>query len=207
VRFRKLAVVAVAALAVTGLAGCNTKVGAAAVVDGHRISDSDVTKYLTPKAKPFQLQNSSGTSQTIEPRSYVLQTYILGRLFRCALAATTGGLPTEAELAAADKQITQSQTPAQTQAQYTKYGFKASFAALDIRNSTYEAVLAQRLNATTDAGPILNEIKKLKMPVSVSARYGSWDASTLSLSSGPTDGLPSFVTLEGGSSAAATPSS
>jgi hypothetical protein len=212
VRFRKLATIvgiaAVAALAVTGLSACRTNVGSAAVIGGHHISDTDITKYLTPQAKPFQVAGqSTGGSQTIVPRSYVLQTLILGRLFEQALADTKGGLPSEGELSAADQQVTQGATKEQEEAQYTKYGFKAPFAKLDVRNSTYEAILAQRLGATQDAGPILKEIKKLNIPVSVSGRYGTWDSSTLSLSDEPTAGLPSFVRFVGPSTQTAQASS
>ncbi|MGH8962599.1 MAG: hypothetical protein ACRDWT_15665 [Jatrophihabitantaceae bacterium] len=194
-RFRKLAVLAVAAIAVTGLSACNTKVGAAAYVGGHRISDSNVEQYLTPKAVPFQLSSQSGSSQTIVPRSYVLQTLILGRLFNRALADTKGGQPTESQLSAADKSLAQGATQAQQQQQYTKYGFKSSFAALDIRNTTLETILAQRTGATSDAKPIFAEISKLKIPVNVNSRYGSWSPSTFSLTSDPSAGLPSFVTI------------
>ena len=53
-RFVKpISLVAVAAVAVLGLTGCDSKIGTAAVVGGHRVSDSDVSQYLTVKAKPF----------------------------------------------------------------------------------------------------------------------------------------------------------
>ena len=47
VRARKLTALAAAVLAVAGLSACRSNVGAAAVVDGHRISESDVHTYLT----------------------------------------------------------------------------------------------------------------------------------------------------------------
>ena len=50
---RKLIVVTAAALVSIGLAGCRTNVGTAASVDGKRISDSDVTSYVTAKGLLF----------------------------------------------------------------------------------------------------------------------------------------------------------
>lgn len=203
-RFRKLAVLVVAAVAVTGLTSCTTKVGAAAVVDGHRISDSDVNHYLTAQSVPFSVSSQSGSAQTIVPRSYVLQSLILGTVFGQALAETKGGTPTEAELAATEQSLAQGATPEQQAEQYTKYGFTSPFAAVDIRNSTLEGILAQRVGVQTEAA-LFAEITKLKIAISVSSRYGSWDAATFSLSSGPGAGAPSFVTLPGQSVAAAPP--
>jgi hypothetical protein len=197
-RFRKptaLFAVAGAAVAVFGLTGCDSKVGTAAVVGSHRVSDSDVQQYLTVDAKPFSVQSQSGTPQTIVPRSYVLTALIREELFSKALAKTSGGVPADSVVTAAEQQLTQGATKAQQEKQYTQYGFKGSFAALDLRDSALEGLLAQRVGATNDAGPIFKAIEDLHLPVSVSGRYGSWDESSLGLKTDPADGAPSFVQL------------
>ncbi len=45
-RLRKLTAAALAVLAVTGLTACKSKAGVAAVIDGHRISESDLSDYV-----------------------------------------------------------------------------------------------------------------------------------------------------------------
>jgi hypothetical protein len=198
VSFRKvtaLAAVAGAAVAVLGLTGCDSKIGTAAVVGGHRVSDSDVQQYLTVDAKPFSVQSQSGAPQTIVPRSYVLTALIREELFSKALAKTSGGMPSQGEINSAEQQLTQGASTAQQEKQYTQYGFQGSFAALDLRDSALEGLLAQRVGATTDAAPILKAIEDLHLSVSVSGRYGSWDESALGLKTAPADGAPSFVQL------------
>jgi len=198
VSFRKLtalAAVAGAAVAALGLTGCDSKIGTAAVVGGHHLSDSDVQQYLTVNAKPFSVQSQSGAPQTIVPRSYVLTALIREELFSKALAKTSGGMPSQSEVNSAEQQLTQGASTAQQEKQYTQYGFKGSFAALDLRDSALEGLLAQRVGATTDAGPILKAVEDLHLSVSVSGRYGSWDASSLGLKTDPADGAPSFVQL------------
>ena len=188
------ATVASAALAVAGLSACESKVGLAAVVGGHRISDADVQKYLTRQAVPFQVPSQSGTPVDIVPRSFVLQTLIEDRLFTAALV-DTHGLPSNADLAAAYQQVTQGQTAAQVEQGFTKYGFTPAFAAVVVHRSEYQAILANRVGATSDYTPLVAEVAKLNIAVSVSPRYGSWDPQNLGVQTGPAAGVPDFVTL------------
>lgn len=197
-RFTRLtAAVAVlsAAVAVVGLTGCDTKIGTAAIVGGHRISDSDVSQYLTAASKPFSVQSQGGAPESIVPRSYTLTILIQSRLFSAALAKTKGGMPSEGDLSGVEGQLTQGASDKQQQQQYTKYGFVPSFAAVDLRNSALEQVLAQRLGLTNDITPLLNAVHKLHAGISVSARYGAWNAKSLSVDSAPDDGVPSFIQL------------
>lgn len=189
-----VAVAAAAVLAVAGLTGCDSKIGTAALVGGHRIHDSDVSSYLTPAAAPFSVQSSSGAPTTIVPRSYVLTALIREQLFERALQAN-GGVPSKGAVDSIEQQLTQGASPAQQQQQYTQYGFRASFAAVDLRDSALETILAQRVGATSDPTPLLDAIAKLHVPVSVSGRYGTWNAAQLGLKSDPSDGAPSFVQL------------
>ena len=191
---RTAAVVASAALAVAGLSACNTKVGLAAVVGGHRISDAEVQKYLTRQAVPFQVPSQGGAPVDIVPRSFVLQTLIEDRLFAAALV-DTGGTPSSKDMATELAQVTQGQTPTQVAQGFTKYGFTASFAQVVVHRSALEQILATRVGATSDFTPLLAEVAKLNIPVSVNARYGSWDARSLGVQTGPSAGVPDFVTL------------
>lgn len=196
--FRKLtAALAVAgtAVAALGLTGCGTKVGTAAVVGGHRISDSDVSQYLTAAAKPFSVQSQTGAAESIIPRSYTLTILIQSRLFSAALAKTKGGVPSEGDLSGVEEQLTQGASEKQQQQQYIKYGFEPSFATVDLRNTALEQILAQRLGVTNDISPLLKAVHSLHASISVSPRYGVWDNKSLSLDSAPSDGVPSFVTL------------
>jgi hypothetical protein len=199
VSFRKLttfaAVTCAAALAVLGLAGCDSNVGTAAVVGGRHISDSDVSQYLTPQAKPFSIQSGSGGSSTIVPRSYVLGVLIRDEVLTRTLAATKGGMPSQSELTSTEQQLTQGASEQDQQKQYTQYGFTPAFAAIDLRDTTLEAILARRVGATNDAGPLLKAVKKQHVTISVSGRYGTWDPNTLSLSYAPAAGAPSFIQL------------
>ena len=194
-RLRLLCAVTAAALAVAGLTACDTKVGVAAVVGGHRISDADVQKYLTTQAAPFQVPSQSGTQVTIVPRSFVLQTLIEERLFTAALVATQGGPPSSKDLDTAKQAVTQGQTAAQVRQGFTKFGFTGAFADVVVHRSELEEILAARVGATSDFTPLIAEVAKLNIPVSVSARYGSWDAQSLGMQTGPTAGVPGFVTL------------
>jgi hypothetical protein len=95
VRFRKVCACAAALLAASGLAACRTKAGAAAVVDGHRISQADVNRYVdvaftAPSPSP-------GAQQTQAPRVIVLNTLIEVQVMR-KLLASLGGVPTDTQL-------------------------------------------------------------------------------------------------------------
>lgn len=195
-RLRRIgATLATAALAVAGLSACESKVGLAAVVGGHRITDADVQQYLTRQAVAFQVQSQSGTPVDIVPRSFVLQTLIEDRLFAAALLDTHGGTPSNADLASAYQQVTQGQTPAQLVQSFTKYGFTPAFASVVVHRSEFQAILATRVGATSDYTPLVAEVAKLNIAVSVSPRYGSWDAQNLGVDAGSAAGVPDFVTL------------
>ena len=50
VRFRALAVLPVLAMVILSVSGCDSKVGAAAVVNGNKIRETDVTKLVNSTA-------------------------------------------------------------------------------------------------------------------------------------------------------------
>lgn len=207
---RRLTVAAVAILAVAGLAGCRTNVGTAATVNGHRFSESDVTTYLTRTGPAASASAAAkANNQEIEPRVLVLQTLVSVKVYEATLARN-GGLPSNAQLAsyhdAAAKLLLQSQ---QTGDQFDK-SFRSVLVADGIRTSLLpqfnrqqelEYTLINRLKLTQLSG-LVAAVRKAKVHVSVSARYGTWDVSTLSVSDAGR--VPSFLKLR--TTAAAAPS-
>jgi predicted small secreted protein len=200
VRVRQLAVAAVAiAVASAGLTACNTKVGAAAIVGSDRISDNSVQRYVQPGAKPYSgsAQDASGQTQTVTvvPKVNALQDLIYVALFEQGLAAH-GGPATQAELNA---QAPSAQAIAQERSLDVSEGYTSRFVDLEVQAIELQGVLAKRVNDPGD-GSLLT--KAITGHVDVSPRYGEWNTSAHTISSGASDGLPSFVKLTG---ASATP--
>ena len=103
VRVRKLTAVvgmtAVMALALGGLTACDSKVGQAAIVGGHRISESDLGKFLSPAGpSPSALSAAANAGQGLYPKTEVVQFLVQQELFTQALAKN-GGVPSKGELA------------------------------------------------------------------------------------------------------------
>ena len=188
-KHRPLAVLAAAAVAATVLAGCDTKVGAAASVGSTTIRESKVGQYLTDKAKPIPAQGG-----TIIPRSYALQALILDDLLNRALVAH-GGAPSEASIRNAETQLKQGQSAATLAKGYTQYGFKATMAEFDYRVHALESVLAARTRSQSFAS-LVKVVNALHVPVSVNSRYGAWDPASLSISTSAKAGVPPMVSLQ-----------
>lgn len=186
VRFRKIGACAVALLAASGLAACRTKAGAAAVVDGHRIAQSDVNKYIAAGFTPPSA--SPGAQQSQAPRVIVLNTLIEARLMS-RLLGSLGVVPSDGDLRglhdeAYSVQLGAQETGAQADASLnsalTKAGLKASFTeafvrALELKQAVIDKIKAQRQS------DIANAVTKLGVSVSVSGRYGTWSAADASL--------------------------
>lgn len=192
-RVRLLTALAVAALAVPALSACTTKVGAAAIVDGQRISESEVAHYLTPAAEQVPTQNAAGSATTISPRAYVLDTLINTNLAAKILGNTPAGMPSNNQIVAAKQQSVAGSTVAAFVATFVRHGYTAGFADVLLRERALVVILQSRAQGGVDVTGI---IKKLRFPVAVSARYGSWNAAGLALDTTPTAGVPGFVTLD-----------
>jgi hypothetical protein len=190
VKHRPLAVVAAAAVAAAVLAGCDSKVGAAASVGSQTIRESQIAPYLTDRAKPIPTQGGG----TVVPRSYVLQDFVLESLLTSALAAH-GGVPSTAQIARAATQLKQGRSTAEIVAGYTRYGFTAKMAAFDYRVHALESLLGSRTRAQ-NIQALARTVNAQHVPVSVSRRFGSWDPSTLSIATSSRDGLPGMVSLQ-----------
>lgn len=200
-RFRALGASVLAAAAITVLAGCQTKVGVAAIVNGARLTDSDVSKYVTKQAIPF-----STSTGTINPKPFAVETWIDTMLFEQAIK-NRGGAITTAERTEYEGLVLSGTTPEQLTKAYTGKGFTTAMRDLRVRTQVAFLILIHRLHPDLDSTQVLQgaqsslgndaagEISKLAKHVTVSGRYGTWDAKKLSLDSSADAGLPSFVTF------------
>lgn len=201
-RLRALAVTTALALAATGLTACTSKIGQAAVVGTDRISTKTVDTFVNP-AGPTAAATAQQQGTPTPPRVFVLETLIQRDLFRAALAATPGGVPSDEQLRAVHDQVASQVTQGQVvgadfdkayTSQLVALGYRASLAPVLIEVGELEYVLAKNGNVTT-LPQLLALIGRAHRSVSVSPRYGSWDASQLTLSTDTKSGRPSFLTI------------
>jgi hypothetical protein len=216
VRVRKLASVAAAAVAmavaVSGLTACETKVGQAAIVDGHRISESELGGYLIPAGpSPSVLAAASAAQQHVYPKTEVVQLLVEQKLFERTLARN-GGVPSAGELATLHDQaaatILQTQLTGADLDSYlaktqSSYGYSAKYAHLLLRTVELEAALAVKLRARSVAD-LSAAVAKLHLKVQVNPRYGVWRPASLSIG-GPNSNVPGFLKLGGASAAPVSP--
>jgi hypothetical protein len=192
VRLRLLSAVAAAALAVAGLSACRTNVGSAASADGHRIKESDVSKYLTADAAAVQVSDQQGNAFSVAPRVYVLNTLIDEALYAKLLATTPDGVPSTGEIAQVTEQTLQGQTVHQEAVKNKVVGYTAAFETRWVRTQILGQIINNKIQQGLDIQPI---IQKLHFPVTVNPRYGEWDAKNFQLSTAADAGLPDFLTL------------
>jgi len=170
----------VVVLALAGLSACRTKAGAAAFVDGHRISEGDVTRYLQAGFTPAAATSDGQAPQP--PRALALNTLIESRLMTALLQRSLGGVPADGALASLHDealsvqvgiQATGSQADEQLQTALTKAGMKPSFVSVLTHDIELKQVVIDKIQAQqqSDIGAAVN---KLGIPVSISARYGTW---------------------------------
>ena len=192
-RLRTLSAVGAMVLIAAGLAGCRTNVGVAATIDGHRVSETQVNNYLTPKAGALTVTGSDGSTSSIPPRSFVVDVLIKDQLFAALLDSSPTAAPTEGKLSTLETQYLKGHSAHYVVGKLGATGYASSFESKIIEVQ----VLATLLNSEVSNGVNVNALaSKLKFPVSVNPRYGQWDPKTLSLSAGTTDGLPGFLTLQ-----------
>lgn len=206
-RLRLLAATAVAAVAAATLTACDSNAGAAAVVDGHRISDTEVNDYV----RPGGTASASAQGQRLLPKTTALSYLVQAEVFRKVLAEN-GGVPSDAELSAVRGKAAETllQVPLKG-AELDKYvsdsvvksGFQEGFADLLFETIELEQTLIDRTQAQ-NIGDLAKATDKADVSVSVSQRYGSWDPQRLEITD-PTGQTPDFLKLE--SSAPANPAS
>lgn len=195
-RVRTLGAAIAAVLALTGLAGCKTNIGTAAVIDGHKISESDVSHYVTPKAQTVIQQDPQTTATTrVSPRSFVLNTLIDERLgFKLLAAIPAVSTVTEAQLDAQLQSDLAGQSPTEAAEKGGLHGFTDAFYMIYLRVKELIFVVQQQPQAA-----VQRAFSELKFPVSVSPRYGRWDASQFLFTPGVK--LPSYLDIQPGGGA------
>ena len=190
-KFRLLAVLPVLAVASLGLTACDSKAGVAAVVDGHKISETTLSDYAPNTAKPIPA-NSDGS--TIPAKIYVLQVLAQNEVYPLLLTGA-GEHAAESDLAAQKTTVLGGSTDQQFTDQLTALGLSAKFEPVFIRNRELIAVIQKKLG-TNQAG--LNKgLAQVKDVVSISPRYGSWDTATLSVTNLGKAELPSILSYDG----------
>ena len=193
-RLRPLLAAGLALTCLSGLAACRTNVGAAAVVDGHRISESDVTKYLTPNAQTIPLVDSNGTptGQTVAARTWVLRSLVRQRLLTDILSRAKSGAPNEAAITTAVNGLADAATLQRFAKEYVTRGYRPAFSALVLREDALEQIASTQLQADPSLEPIVTQ---LSAKVSVNPRFGTWDAKSSDIT-GTTLAVPSYLTLK-----------
>ncbi len=191
---RLLSVVAAAVLAAVVLAGCSSSnVGVAATVNGQRITESDVNRYLTPNAQPVSVSDQSGASTSVSPRAFVVEILVYNQLLHDLLVKTPGGVPTGGELASLEKSVLAGKTAKQVANGQGIKGFSDAFNREFVKRLAYASALQARSQQGADIDKLA---KELDIKVSLSPRYGRWNAKALSIDTRPEAGVPSFVTLQ-----------
>lgn len=155
-----------------GLAGCKTNVGTAAVVDGHRITETDVNQYLTANAQPIAQQDpNTGATTEVSPRSFVVSTLINERLgFDLLKVIPSISGTTEGQLDAQLQADLQGKTPGQVAEQIGLHGYTEDFAKLYLRVRELIILVQQQPQTVRQ-----DAFQKVHFDASVSPRYGTWD--------------------------------
>ncbi|SOD75193.1 hypothetical protein SAMN05892883_4400 [Jatrophihabitans sp. GAS493] len=163
-------------LALSALTACQTKAGAAATVSGDRIESADVNQYTGSASPAPAAAGSAAPPSFTDRRVLVLNTLVGQRLYDAALQAN-GGPATTAELAAAKEQALGGESEADVTAKVVAAGYDASFEPVYLSTLSTEVAFVTRQKITTQA-ELDAALNKLKIPVAVSGRYGSWSEAT-----------------------------
>jgi hypothetical protein len=191
VRIRWLAAASLCALGALILTGCNSKIGTAAVVDGNKISESDVSRYLDPAA-----------SDVGQARGLALQYQIREKLFTAALQ-NKHAMPGDADLRKLHdqavsnllgQQLSGAQADQTLRSTMSQNGLKPSFAEELTRSFELELTYAKAIKANQES-QVAADLVKQKIPVTVNPRYGSWDTSTFGFTGLGNKQLPPVVSL------------
>ena len=183
-------IVSAACAVVVGLtlSGCQSKGGAAAVVDGRRISESDLADYVDAQAK-----------DATQGRQFALIFLVKEKLYEQVLGPR-GGVPAPAALAAyhddavtnllSDQLGTGAAADTAIGQVLADRGLSSAMVPIIVRASELEWAAYQRLKVAPAA--FFPAVAALQIPVSVSPRYGSWNPKTQDLGDRV---IPSFLTI------------
>lgn len=191
-RMRWLAAAAVCALGALSLTGCDSKIGTAAVVNGNKISESDVSRYLDPAA-----------DNVSQGRDLSLEWQIREELFTVALQKKHA-LPSDADLAKLHdqaisnligQQASGEQADQALRSSMKQNGLKENFADKLIRSFELELSYAKATKAQQES-QVAADLAKQNIAVSVNPRYGSWDTSKFAFTGLGKKQLPPVVSLD-----------
>lgn len=188
-KLRPLAVLPVLLLGGLGLVGCDSKAGTAAVVDGHRITEKDLSRYLPANARPIV---SSDGSNSTPAKKFVLQYLVRNQVFPLVLAAA-GAPVTEAQLQASKASVLGGTSEAELTQQLVQAGLKEQFEPVLLRNNEMLSLLRAKL---TTQKQVDDALAKVKDTVSINPRYGSWDLRSLSVIDLGKKQLPSVLSFD-----------
>jgi hypothetical protein len=194
VRVRTLGAAAAAVVALAGLAGCKTNVGTAAVIDGQRVTESDVSHYLTAQSQPVTERNANNATVQISPRSFVVAQLINEQLgFKVLAAIPSVSDVTAAQLDARLQNDLGGKSVTAVAEQLGLHGYTEAFYRIILRVQEISGVLR---NEQSNGVDITAAFSKIKFPVSVSPRYGRWDSTALQFIAGAT--VPGYLELQSG---------
>jgi hypothetical protein len=188
-KLRPLAVLPVLLLGCLGLVGCDSKAGTAAVVDGHRITEKDLSRYLPANARPIV---SSDGSNSTPAKKFVLQYLVRNQVFPLVLAAA-GAPVTEAQLQASKASVLGGTSEAELTQQLVTAGLKEQFEPVLLRNNEMLSLLRAKL---TTQKQVDEALAKVKDKVSINPRYGSWDLASLTVVDLGKKQLPSVLSFD-----------
>jgi hypothetical protein len=190
-RIRAACIALAAVTSAALLAGCGgSNVGVAAKVNGRQISETQLSNYVTPKAKGINLGSRSGN--LTPPKSFVL--FILARQeLYSALLRKTGGTPPPGRISALINSYIGSGTPQKSVAALGVRGYTPAFAQEILRYRALGSILDKRVRGGAD---IATAARNLHFPVVINPRYGTWDSKNMTISTAPSDGMPAYLHLQ-----------
>lgn len=190
-RFRAACVALAAVLTAALLAGCGgSNVGVAAKVNGRQITESQLSSYVTPKARGINLGSQAGN--LTPPKPFALFILIRQELYR-ELLQKTGGVPSSGRISALIASYIGNGTPQQAVASLGVRGYTQSFAQEVLRYRALGTILDKRVRGGAD---IVTAARHLHFSVVINPRYGTWDNKNMTISTAPNDGLPDYLRLQ-----------
>ncbi len=204
-RARPIGVIAVLAAATAVLSGCRSNVNVAATVNGERISESTVSKYVKHEGADPSLaaQAAQQGSELPAPKALVLQTLVQESLYEHTLDQH-GLVPTDGQLAAVHDVAVQQQFNASgtghaldrtVSTTLGRLGIQPSFTAVVVRYSELFYLVLQRLKPQSQTD-LAADVRKAGAHVRINPRYGTWDATQQSIDSSGSAGLPHYLKLQ-----------
>lgn len=187
-RLRFLGAAAVAVLAAATLSACRTNVGVAADIDGHRVSESEVSSYLTSQAQPVALSQTA----TTPARVFVLDVLILRPYLRKVIGESSLGTVSKRKLATAHRQQLNGASDKSVAEKIGVHGYTVAFDKLAVDLS----ILFEASSRLQQSGGFAAAVAKVTFPVHLNPRYGTWTAKKLFISSDASAGTPNFLTLQ-----------